>query len=53
MENTAVSVSAKEKGRMESIFGLYFLIKVIITTTVVTGLIFLVTIFFLVKEKLR
>ena len=39
MENTAVRFSAKEKGRMQSIFGLYFLTKVIITTTVVTGLI--------------
>ncbi|MFE6588628.1 lipopolysaccharide biosynthesis protein, partial [Bacillus mobilis] len=39
MENTAVRFSAKEKGRMQSIFGLYFLTKVIVTTTVVTVLI--------------
>ena len=53
MENTAVRFSAKEKGRMQSIFGLYFLTKVIITTTVVTGLILFGSYIFLAKEKLR
>ncbi|HDR7607878.1 TPA: oligosaccharide flippase family protein, partial [Bacillus mycoides] len=39
MENTAVRFSARDKGKMQSIFGLYFFTKIIITATVITGLI--------------
>lgn len=39
MENTAVRFSAKDKGKMQSIFGLYFFTKIIITAIVITGLI--------------
>ncbi|PFI51398.1 hypothetical protein COI73_04470 [Bacillus cereus] len=39
MENTAVRFSAKDRGKIQSIFGLYFFTKIIITVTVITGLI--------------
>ncbi|MDG4658486.1 oligosaccharide flippase family protein [Ectobacillus antri] len=51
MENTAVRFSARDKGITESIFGLYFFVKMVIVTLVVIVLVFWGDKIFVIQNK--